>query len=314
MAKDYHLIKKMIISFEAALKFGILLIAFLALIWIKNDNNLISIFFSFLLLVFYLFKFFTFRFVIDIELNENKLIVTESSYFFRIKKREFDIQSIKHIYYSNKTGFSLGDILINFHHSQSFLSIIIFKSNSEKHLKSQTIIKKIILTNHIQSNLLESEPSKIEDSIFDNFKLSQKISEIEQGIGIFIFLVFALTYLVFDFIETNFFMIFIPLIFSLTKNIKTNRLFEITREYDIITLWILKGSSIYTHNFNFNKLKSINYNMKVLLMNGEIDIVLDENEQFIYPINLPNRNKLFKKIKALREEFRNEKNAGNSLQ
>jgi hypothetical protein len=208
MAKDYHLIKRMIISFEAAFKFGFVLIAFLALIWIKNDNNLISIFFSFLLLVFYLFKFFTFRFVIDIEQNENKLIVTESSYFFRINKREFDIQSIKHIYYSNKTGFSLGDILINFHHSQSFLSVIIFKSNSEKHVKSQTIIKNIILTNHIQSNLLESEPYKIEDSIFDNFKLSQKISEIEQGIGIFVFLLFALTYLVFDIIETNFFMIY----------------------------------------------------------------------------------------------------------
>jgi hypothetical protein len=83
-------------------------------------------------------------------------------------------------------------------------------------------------------------------------------------------------------------------------------LFEITREHDIITLWIIKGSSIYTHRFNFNNLKSINYNMKILLMNGEIDFVLDENEQYIYPINLPNRNKLFKKIKALREEFRKE--------
>jgi hypothetical protein len=306
MTKDSYLIKRIIISFEATFKFGIVLIPILAIIWIKSDNYLISIYFSLFLLVYFLFKFFIFRFVIDMELNENKLIVTESSYFFRIKKREFDIQSIKHIYYSNKIGFSLGDILINFHHSQSFLSSIIFKSNCEKHIKSQTFIKNIILTNHIQSYLFELEPSKIEDSIFDNFKLSQKISEIAQGIGIFVFLVFALMYLVFDSIETNFFMFLIPLFFSLTKNIKTNRLFEITREDDIITLWIIKGSSIYTHNFNFNKLKSINYNMKILLMNGEMDFVLDENEQFIYPINLPNRNKLFKKIKALREEFRKE--------
>ncbi len=306
MAKDYHLIKRMIISFEATFKFGIVLIPVLAIIWIKNDNNLFSIFFSLFLLVYFLIMFFTFRFVIDIEQNESKLIVTESSYFFWIKRREFDIQSIKHIFYSNKTGFSLGDLLINFHHSKSFLSDIIFESNSEKHVKSQTIIKNIILTNHIQSNLLETEPSKIEDSIFDNFKLSQKIGEIEQGIGILVFLLFALTYLVFDIIETNFFIFIIPLIFSLTKNIKSYRLFEITREHDIITLWIIKGSSIYTHRFNFNNLKSINYNMKILLMNGEIDFVLDENEQYIYPINLPNRNKLFKKIKALREEFRKE--------
>ncbi len=82
MAKDYHLIKRMIISFEATFKFGIVLIPVLAIIWIKNDNKLFSIFFSLFLLVYFLIMFFTFRFVIDIEQNESKLTTCMSFAIF----------------------------------------------------------------------------------------------------------------------------------------------------------------------------------------------------------------------------------------